>query len=306
MYSFPVPLRHGLALLLGLVVTTMAPAQQIVTASLQKEKQPASRADEPSAGSVHRMVILEGPTRRVQYITTGNLSSSDRQATYNLERTENELSYLSDLQQLKQQYVTSERILEPHRRAVQLQLYGRQIRNSNYASTYVNYSPYGSYGYPGGLYGNFGGYYSPFSYGAYRYPGSAYASVSSSANSEIRSLQFGMGNEGVMKNAIVQVMARQTSPEHTAAALRDYDAALSRASASSILSRDLGLPKSSSSAPSAGPSFTKGSTVTIWAGNDKYVGTVKDDRPDWVVLQTEKSEVTVRKAEITRSETSSK
>jgi hypothetical protein len=46
--------------------------------------------------------------------------------------------------------------------------------------------------------------------------------------------------------------------------------------------------------------------VTIWVGTDKYVGTVKDDLSGWVVLQTDKGEVTVRKSEITRSEVPSK
>lgn len=305
MFSFPVPLRHGLALFLGLVVTTMAHGQQIVVASLRQEKAPPRRDAEPSSGSVHRMVILEGPNRRVQYIATGNLSSSDSQATYNLERAENELAYLRDLQQLKLEYVKSELTLEPHRRAVQQELYGKQITTSSYGSSYVNYSPYRAYGYPGGLYGTNMGY-SPYSFGSYRNSGAALGSFSSSAYTERRGLQFGMGDEGRMKNAIVQVLAAQSSPDYVNTAVRNYEAAVERAAGSPVLSRDLGLRKSSGLGASAGPSFTKGSKVTIWVGNEKYVGTVKDDRPDWVVLQTDKGEVTVRKSEITRSETPSK
>jgi hypothetical protein len=41
-------------------------------------------------------------------------------------------------------------------------------------------------------------------------------------------------------------------------------------------------------------------------GTEKYMGTVKDDRAGWVVLQTDKGEVTVRKSEITRSEVTGK
>jgi hypothetical protein len=54
------------------------------------------------------------------------------------------------------------------------------------------------------------------------------------------------------------------------------------------------------------PSFTKGSKAIIWMGNEKYEGTVKDDRSGWVVLQTDKGEATLRKSEITRSEAPSK
>ncbi len=248
MYSLPVPLRHGLALLLGLVVTTMAHAQQIVTASLRQQKAPPARAAEPDGGSVHRMVILEGPNRRVHYITTGNLSSGDRQAAYNLERAENELAYLNDLQQLKHEYVKSERILEPHRRVVQLELYGRHISTSSYASSYVNYSPYGYYGYPGGIYGYYGAgapaMYYPFSYGYGRNRGGALGSGAASVYSEQRGLQYGMGDEGRMKNAIVHVIASQYTPDYAAAAMKNYQSALDAAAASSVLSRDLGLSKS--------------------------------------------------------------
>jgi hypothetical protein len=161
MCSFPLPLCHGLAILLCLAVTTMAPGQQMVASSSRQEKAPPPRAAESPPASVHRMVILEGPNRRVQYITTGNLSTSDRLAAYNLELAENELAYVHDLQQLKQQYVSSERTLEPQRRIVQQQLYGRQVSSSSSSSSYVSYVPNTNDGYPGGLYGYYGAY-SPY------------------------------------------------------------------------------------------------------------------------------------------------
>jgi hypothetical protein len=290
MYTLPVSLSRGLGLLLGVLALTPATARQCAAA-------------EPPPGSVHRMVIQEGANRSVHYITSGNLSTSDRQAASDLERTENELTYLRNLQQLKHQYVKSELSLEPYRRYVQGYLYGRQIHSAGYASTYANYVPNGVYGVPG-TYG-YNRFYSPYSYGGYGYggySGMAYASRSAQSYSETRSLQYGMGNEGVMKNAIVGGIARQALPEYTAAALRDYQSAVARAAASPVLSRDLNLPKSAASVPSAEPAFTKGAKATIWVGNEKYAGTVKDDLPGWVVLQTDKAEVTVRKSEITRAE----
>src|SRR6185437_697485 len=124
MHSFPVLLGRGLGILLGAVVTTMAHGQQ--------NNAPAVPEKAPPPASVHRMVIREGPNQRVHYFTTGNVSSGDRIAAYNLEATENGLTYARDLQRLKQQYVNSERLLEPQRRAVQQQLYGTRISYGGY------------------------------------------------------------------------------------------------------------------------------------------------------------------------------
>jgi hypothetical protein len=178
------------------------------------------------------------------------------------------------------------------------ELYGTRIQYGGYGADGGGYfgSPYGGY-YP--FYAN------PLGYG-YGYPGGVFSSLGSTSYSVVRSLQFGMGDEGRMKNALVQVIAQEASPSHVAGAVRDYEDAATRAAASPILSRDLGLSKSAAPAPAKETSFTKGSKVTIWVGNDKYTGTVKDDRPGWVVIQTDKSEVTVRKSEITRMEVPSK
>jgi hypothetical protein len=307
----PVLLGRGLSLVLGLVAATMAHGQQSAAPAARQDKAPPAKAANAPAGSVHRIVIQEGGNRRVSYILSNDLSTADRRAASDLERAENELTYLHDLQRLKQQYVQSERSLEPQRRIVQRQLYGRRIHYGSANVNAVNYGGGYGYGYPGVTgynvsypywhagYAGFGGY------GGYGYPGGAISSVSANSYSEDRSLQYGVGNEGAIKNALVQVVARDAAPESLAAARRNYDAAASHAAASPILSRDLGLKKSTA-APSQAPSYAKGGKATIWVGNDKYVGTIKEDRPDWVVIQTDKTEVTVRKAEITRSETPTK
>jgi len=269
----------------------MAHGQQIVPAPPAKTP-PAKTAATPAA--VHKLVIYEGPNRSVHYITTGNLSTSDRLTAYELQRAENDLSYLNDLQSLKQQYVNSERILEPQRRYVQEQLYGTQIRYGGYSAGYGSYGNGGwGWGYP--------------RYGIFGNGGSSFAGYAGSTSYAItRSLQFGMGDEGRFKDAMVQVLARESSPAYAAAVLRNYDSVVGRAAASTVLSRDLSLQKGPATYSSYEPSYTKGGKVAVWVGNDKYAGTVKDDRAGWVVIQTDKGEVTVRKSEITRSEATGK
>lgn len=293
MRPFPVPPGSGLGMLLGLVVAATAHGQSITVAYVaQPRAAPAATEAAPYPASAHRLIVFEGPNRSVHYITAGNVSTADRLAAYELERAENALTYYRGLQRLKQQYINSERILEPQRRYVQEQLYGTQIA--------INGS---SVGYTGGSSGGWGG---PFVWGGFGYPRSFGGYVGASSYQILRSLQFGMGDEGVIKNALVQGMAADASPDRAAGLLRDYDAAAARAAASPLLSRDLGLSKDSATYGARELSFTKGSKVTIWVGNDKYTGTVKEDRRGWVVLQTDKGELTVRKSEIARSETPAK
>lgn len=202
---------------------------------------PFVAAAEPNTpGSVHKMVIYQGSHRSVHYIVTGDLSASDRQAARELERAENEANYVYDLQCLKHQYVASERVLEPIRRAVQQQLYGISISTRNFNSNYGSYG-YASpmfYGYtPVGFgWGGFGGYG-----GGYSSPLSGY--TSSSATTVTRNLGYGMGNEGVLKNALVQVIAREATAEYAAAAATSYHDALATAAASPVLSKALSLPR---------------------------------------------------------------
>jgi hypothetical protein len=122
----------------------------------------------------------------------------------------------------------------------------------------------------------------------------------------VRSLQYGVGDEGRLKDALVRVIAHDATADRSVAAVRGYEAAAARAADSAVLSRDLGLKKGPAPKPDQGLSFPKGSKVTVWVGKDKYVGTVKDDRGDWLVIQTDSAEVTLRKSEITRSEVSGK
>lgn len=235
----PVHLRRGLGLLLGVAAMTSAYSRQ-------------ASAAEPASPSVNRIVIVEGGNRRVQYVASGNLSTSDSQALSDLQRAENELNFVNDLQQLKHQYVRSERSLEPRRRFVQERLYGTRISSGSYGSTYANYMTN-----PGSLLPGSSGYNTfyggPYAYGGYGYPGGALGYGGASWNSVTNSLQYGMGDEGRMKNALIGVIAQQASADYTAAAIRNYKDAVDRAAGSSILSRDLGLKKSDAPAKPAKP-----------------------------------------------------
>src|SRR5260370_19233253 len=77
----------------------------------------------PNTG-VHTMEIFDGPTRTVHFFTSSKSSPSERQMYRDLERAENEASYVANLQALRLQYVTGERMLEARRQVEQQQLYG--------------------------------------------------------------------------------------------------------------------------------------------------------------------------------------
>jgi hypothetical protein len=281
MRLLPVHLCRGLGILLGVIAAAMAQGQP------GKTDKPASPA---ATGSVHRIVIFEGPNQSVHYVTSGNLSTGDRLAVMDLERSENELTYLSNVQSLKHQYVNSERVLEPQRRYVQEQLYGTQIRYGGSNSIYGR-SGYGGRGYSPYFYGGFYGGY-PGSFGGYS---------ESSSYSAIRSLQFGMGDEGRLKNALVSVIAKDATPEYATTARRSYEDSVTLASSSPTLSRILSLPKSEGRRPEAQGPYKKGTRLTVTLKDkEKLTGTVEADGPEWLTLRTADSRVTIRKAEILR------
>jgi hypothetical protein len=296
----PVILGRGLGIFLGIAVAASARGQPITVAKEAQPKAPAVKGaavEETSPGSVSKIEVYQGPNRIVHYVPSGDLSTSDRLAAYEMERAENDLAYVHNLQRLKQQYVNSERVMEPQRRYVQEQLYGTSI---NYGRSFS--------GFGNGGFGNGRGFY-PYVFGSYGNPGfggglSGFAG--SSALSVTRNLQFGMGDEGIMKTALMQAVAADSSPEYAAAALRNYDTAVARAASSPTLAKALSLRKGATTYAAYEPTFTKGANIVVWVGNDKYAGTVKDDLPGWVVISTAAGEVTVRKSEITRSETPAK
>jgi hypothetical protein len=326
-----VNLSRALGILLGVVAATMAHGQQITVAkyALPKGPPPRKTAEELKAnGAIHRIEVISGPNRSVQYTFSGEVPTQEREAAVQLQRAENELMYVQDLERLKQQYVNGERYMEPVRRGVQQNLYGRSITTggdmSNYYGgrygngygygQYGGYPLYGGFGLYGGGLGLYGGglgsyglgmgfpYAYPYAYGGYGNRTGFNGSVGDAYQTETRGLQNGVGDEGRMKDAMVQAIAKQTDPEYANDTLRHYERAVSRAATMPMLAKTLSVPRTATASAEYEPSYKKDSHVVLWIGDDKYSGTVKADQPGWVVLDTEEGEVSVRKSQIMRSQ----
>jgi hypothetical protein len=244
---------------------------------------PIAQAQDRPASAAHRMEIYEGPNRTVRYFGG---APADRATLLGLERAENELQYVQDLEALKRQYVNSERILEPQRRYVQEQLYGTSI-------TFGSFNLLGGYGYGWGYGGS--GYAYPYAY-PYAWAGSGYpgfsGSLGGSNTTTTRSLAFGMGDEGRFKDAMVQVIAQQAAaPDYAIGTYRNYFAAQDAAAASPALARALDL---SAGAARSGVSLTL-------KGGDRIEGAKVREDGDWYVVdQGGNREARVRKSEVTR------
>jgi hypothetical protein len=327
MRSFSVKLGRGLGVFLAFATATMAWGQEITVSRYALPKAPPARrvTDEPaSKGTIHRIEVISGPNRSVRYMFSGDVPTQEREAAADMQRSENELLYVQGLERLKQQYVNSERYMEPVRRDVQRQLYGtnnttgRDLSNSNQGG--FNGYGYGGLGagYPwyGGASGMYGGGFGmlgglglgssyPYAFGGYGNRAGFYNNSSREAWQTVnRSLQNGVGDEGHFKDAMVQTIAKQATPEYTTEALQHYEKSLARAASSPMLAQAMSLSRTGTATAFAEyePSYLRDSKVVLWVGSDKYTGTVKEDRPGWVVLDTDKGEVGVRKSQIMRSE----
>jgi len=243
----------------------------------------------PSPG-VHRMVITIGGHTTVRYFGEG-LSPGEDAALRDLERAENETLYASDMQDLRRQYVSDELALVPRRRAVQQTLYGVSVTDSSFTqSAWGGLLGYGAYpGWGGYGYGGFG--WPGFGYGGY---GGFLAGTGGTTN---RSLANGVGDEGVMKDEMAKVIAQHSGPEYAAAAARAYGAALARAGESDTLRAGLNLGK--------GPILAVGSEqqrhVKLTFKDDKTLeGTLLSEDADWITVDANGEDVSVRKADVTR------
>jgi hypothetical protein len=240
------------------------------------------------------MEIYNGPTREVRYYAA---SPGERSTLSDLERAENELGYVKNLEALKRQYVNSERILEPQRRYVQEQLYGTSISFGWYNSL-AGYGYGTDFGRPGSVYP----YVFPYNYGGYSYPGfSGY--LGGFSTSVTRNLAYGMGDEGRFKDAMVQVIAQQAaSPEYMAQAYRNYAAALNTAASNKAIARSLKLGPPSEALPAAiPPEQTKAPVTLILKGGDKLEGSsVREDGDTYVLKLSGGSEIRVPKGDVSK------
>jgi hypothetical protein len=323
-----VNLSRALGILLGVVAATMAHGQQITVAKYALPKGPPPRrpAEQIKAsGAIHRIELLSGPNRSVQYTFSGEVPTQEREAAVELQRAENELMYVQDLERLKQQYINGERAMEPVRRGVQRDLYGRSITTtgdiSNYGGRYGNGYGYGLYGGGYGLYGGGLGFYGgglgfyggglglygggmgyPYGFGGLGNRSGFNGYTGDASQTVTRSLQNGVGDEGRIKDAMAPAIAKQIEPEYASETLRHYERAVSRAVSMPMLAKTLSVPRTATASADYEPSYKKDSHVVLWIGDDKYRGTVKADQPGWVVLDTEEGEVSLRKSQIMRSQ----
>jgi hypothetical protein len=154
------------------------------------------------------------------------------------------------------------------------------------------FAGYGA-GYPYAYPYNYGGY-------AFGYPGAVFGGGSLTTT---QSLAFGVGDEGRMKDALVQVLAREATPEYAAAANRAYDNALARAASSNVIRPVLG-PDERGRVRGAAFERPQPAAVTVTLtlkGGDKVTGDAVQEDGDWYVVQSGGEEVArVRQSEVTR------
>ncbi len=287
-------LGSAAAVALGLLTTTAGRAQE----KLPQPVKPAAR-ETAAPGGVYRMVIRNGANQTVHYVAGRDVSPGDAATLRDLEGAENEAMYARDLQRLKMQYVASERQEEPVRRYIQLALYGQNINVATDNGYVGNLGGYGGAGF------RFAGGYPNYAYGAYPFGGlgfggMAYGSRSVDVN---RSLANGMGDEGVLKNTLAQVIAADASPHAMATAMRNYNAAMARAGESNTLRTALGLPAGKAGAGGARYAADESAApvvLTLKNGQTIEGSKMVDEKGDYYVIETPTRRVRVLKSEVAR------
>jgi hypothetical protein len=296
MRKIPSKLIRSAGVLCGVAFAAAAFGQAPIPVryAVHEEPRPAAKPAVGDNGAAHKMEVYQGPNRTVYYFAG---SPGEQSMLHDLQRAENEMAYLDDLQALRRQYVTSERTLEPQRLYVQEQLYGTSISYSRYdALSGYGYGFGSGYAYPYA-------YAYPYSYGSYGYPGFGGGSLGASSNSVTRNLAYGMGDEGCLKNTLATAIAQQAlSPEYYQAVSRGYQAALGRVASTPSLAKALHIDKKdigeAAGPPDAQPPKPGTSLVTTKTG-DRIEGKLTEDG-DWYVIDTGKTETRVRKSEVIR------
>jgi len=270
---------RGLALILGVAVALSAQAA---------DKSKVKLAFDPGpGGDAHRMEIQNGSVRTVHYFTP-NASPSERLALRELERAENESSYLDDLQMLRQQYVSGEKLLEARRNLVQTAMYGSSSQSTSNSYFVGGYGGVGAYPYSGWYGGAYGAGYGGF--GGYGLAGST------TVNNNISE---GIGPEGALKEALAPVIARQATGEYTAEVAHANQVALERVGA---LVKDSANPNRSVATE---PVVTArpGPVSLVLKNGDKIDGTLLRETPQWVILRDREDEIRIAVGEIARMST---
>lgn len=312
MNVFLVKLSRGAGVVLGLALAAASygqapmPAPVVVKpASLEtpkpiySEQGPKPVADKPTPG-VHRMEIVNGTAGiSVHYFGKG-LAPTEMAALRDLERAENEASFAANLASLRQLYLRNEMEMETVRHRTAMLEYGSATTrtfgggvggyvggmglSNNYAL--VNNPLYGAAGlYPGQLANNplYPNVYTP------GYWGNDFGGTVTT----MASLQFGMGDEGVIKNEIVKAMAAHNTPETLAATYRGLDSAADRVTSLPRVRDGLGQPEVPADVVVA-------LTVTTKEGKEIKGNLVRQDA-DWLYLTTDTEELSIRKSDVLRT-----
>jgi hypothetical protein len=268
------------------------------------------------------MVIHNGSTTTVRYFPTGTSTGEDA-VLRELENNENELAYLRDLQDLKRAYVHDDRVLEAKRFQINEALYGTNmfglsgfgygglgdIGSGWWGGRGVGYGmvPYygaGGSGFVGGYPYNGLGY--PY-YGTGPAYGAGFRNLIAAPATEARGANLGIGQEGVIKDALAPVIAREASSEYRARVARDHANTLATVERTPTLRVALGLPdRTRNGQPNpvhrAAATTAEPVVVTLQDGTT-MTGEKMVENKDWVIL-TQKSgrKVRIRPAEVKRIE----
>ncbi len=241
---------------------------------------------------VTQMEILNGTQRTVRYFGD-NISPGEASTLREVERLENERSYLNNLQALKDQYVVSERLLETNRRLVQLQQYGVESTRTSYG-TVSAMSGFGGYGYPYML-----------GYGINNNGG--VAALAGESETVTRTLADGVGPEGQIKAAMAQVLAQQSTEEYASKVNRAYDLAMLRASTSPTLRAALTLPNTeavqreqSRIRLASGESAPPATVIVTLQDGEKIYGRKISEKGDFLVIDTANGSEEIRKSLVVR------
>jgi hypothetical protein len=286
-------LGRGAAVLMGLAVATAAHGQ-------------------PTRPGVHRMEINNGAQQTVRYFPN-RLSPGEGVALRDLERSENELSFVRKLQDLKREYVADEARLQVGRNLAAQRAY------DVFATTPTSYGAFGgpggygvlaaiNTGFPfafelgSGLGFGYGGYYG-LGYGLGGYYGVGAGRGFTGLVGDAASLAFGPGwgvDPGPIKDNMAVVIAKQATPEYAASIERNYDTALVRASHSPSLRVALDLPKPRADGVPVGFEDEPSAPVVLTLKDGRRLAGQKvEETKDWVILTTKTRKIRIRPSEVT-------
>jgi hypothetical protein len=159
---------------------------------------------------------------------------------------------------------------------------------AGFGPTYGGFWGYGVVGGPGGFGGAHGG--------------------ASESMTETRSLASGVGDEGRIKQAMAQILAKQATPEYAASLDRSYDQVALRASASPTLRVALRLPTTQDSLrerdrirAASGEITTQARVTLTLKDGEKIRGNKMREDKDWIIVEgVSGGTVKVRQSEVIR------